>query len=152
MANEIGFLPPPAFSTPPEQVEGSLRGEVLALRSSVVDVGFAHSLPELYTRLDVSGDPAIVLEVVSQLDAHTVRAIALTPTTGLARGMAVISAGQPLRVPVGDRLLGRVFNVFGQPIDGLGAVTGGNGDPSTNDLRPLPNSPPRRKFYPRALR
>lgn len=125
MANEIGSLPPPAFSTPPEQVKGSLRGEVLALRSSVVDVGFDHGLPELYTRLDVPGDPAIVLEVVSQLDAQTVRAIALTPTTGLARGMAVISAGQPLRVPVGDRLLGRVFNVFGQPIDGLEAVTGG---------------------------
>jgi F-type H+-transporting ATPase subunit beta len=57
------------------------------------------------------------MEVVSHLDAHTVRAIALTPTQGLARGDQVVDTGMPFRVPVGARVLGRVFNVFGETID-----------------------------------
>nr|WP_302849265.1 F0F1 ATP synthase subunit beta [Leptolyngbya sp. LK] len=100
-------------------------GRVLALRSSVVDVCFAEGLPELNTRLEVPGEPPVILEVVSQVDEHVVRCMALTPTSGLARGRQVINTGQPITVPVGDRLLGRVFDVFGQAIDGKDPVTGG---------------------------
>lgn len=101
------------------------RGRVVALRSSVVDVWFPEALPELNIQLEVAGETPIILEVVSQVDAHTVRAIALTPTSGLARGSAVINTGHPLKVPVGDRLLGRVFDVFGHAIDGQESVVGG---------------------------
>jgi F-type H+-transporting ATPase subunit beta len=59
------------------------------------------------------------------MDAHTIRGIALTPTSGLKRGATVINTGKPLQVPVGDRLLGRVFDVFGKAIDGKDDIEGG---------------------------
>lgn len=66
----------------------------------------------------------IAIEVVTYLSAKVIRGIALTPTQGLARGAQVLDTGQPLQVPVGKHLLGRVFNVFGEPIDGNGPVEG----------------------------
>jgi F-type H+-transporting ATPase subunit beta len=100
-------------------------GKVVSLRSSVVDVWFPERVPELNTQLEVAGELNIVIEVVSQLDAHTVRGIALTPTSGLARGSEVISTGHPLQVPVGERLMGRVFDVFGHTIDDKDPIEGG---------------------------
>jgi F-type H+-transporting ATPase subunit beta len=100
-------------------------GKVIALRSSVVDVWFPKRVPELHTQLEVPGDKPTIIEVVSQLDAHTVRGIALTPTSGIARGATVINTGHPLRVPVGDRVLGRVFDVFGHTIDEKESLQGG---------------------------
>ncbi len=92
-------------------------GLVTRVRGSVVDVRFVRGLPALRHELHAGDDGAVVLEVVNQLDANTVRAIALTPTQGLARGDCVLDVGHPLRVPVGRQLLGRVLNVFGQTID-----------------------------------
>ena len=69
----------------------------------------------------------IVIEVLTHLDQQTVRGIALTPTAELARGSTVIDSGEPLSVPVGRETLGRVFNVFGESIDGLGEPSDGNG-------------------------
>ena len=60
----------------------------------------------------------MIVEVASHLSAEQVRGIALTATQGLARGHAIIDTGSPLTVPVGPRVLGRMFNVFGEPIDG----------------------------------
>ncbi len=59
----------------------------------------------------------IVVEVMVHLDAHHVRGVSLTPTQGLARGTEVVDTGEPLKVPVGPSTLGRVFDVFGNPID-----------------------------------
>ena len=120
-------------ATTPES--SSSTGQVIRLRSSVVDVWFPDGIPELNTRLDIAEDPPIIMEVVSQLDAHRVRAIALTPTAGIARGTEVISTGQPLQVPVGKRLLGRVFDVFGHAIDNKEPVEGG-------EWRSIHQSPP----------
>ncbi|MDE2429932.1 MAG: F0F1 ATP synthase subunit beta, partial [Burkholderiales bacterium] len=64
-------------------------GSVVQIRGSVVDICFEHKLPSIYTVLHVD-DERIILEVLTQLDQRHVRAIALTPTQGLARGMAVI--------------------------------------------------------------
>jgi F-type H+-transporting ATPase subunit beta len=126
-------------NTAPRQRNGvqtvSAGGRVTSLRSSVVDVWFPEHLPELNTQLEVSGPPSIIMEVVSQIDAHRVRAIALTPTAGLARGMEVINTGHPLRVPVGERLLGRVFDVFGNAIDDKEPLQGG-------EWRSIHQSPP----------
>jgi F-type H+-transporting ATPase subunit beta len=110
-------------------------GKVTGLRSSVVDIWFPRDLPELDTQLEAPGDPPIIIEVVSQIDAHRVRGIALTPTAGVARGTEVINTGHPLRVPVGERLLGRVFDVFGQAIDDKEPVEGG-------EWRSIHQSPP----------
>ncbi|WP_009544317.1 F0F1 ATP synthase subunit beta [Crocosphaera subtropica] len=101
-------------------------GKVLAIRSSVVDIYFEKKLPDLYSQLQAGDEGEIIIEVVNHLDAHTVRGIGITPISGLARGSRVINVGKPLQVPVGKQTLGRVFNVFGETIDGKEAITEGN--------------------------
>ena len=95
-------------------------GAVTAVRGSVVDVQFDQHLPAIHTVLHAN-DGRIVLEVLAQRDAHQVRAIALTPTQGLARGMSVLDTGGPLKTPVGKTILSRMFDVFGNVIadDGI---------------------------------
>lgn len=111
-------------------------GHVVSVRGSVVDVRFAQHLPPVHTRLLAQHSEPIVLEVVAHVSQDVVRGIALTPTQGLARGSSVLDEGQLLCVPVGRRLLGRVLNVFGQPIDGKGAIQGGEWRPVHR--RPVP--------------
>lgn len=89
----------------------------MAVRGSVVDVRFEGQLPAIHTLLRAGRDGRIAIEVLTQLDARQVRCIALTPTQGLARGMAVDDSGGPLRAPVGKAILSRMFDVFGHPID-----------------------------------
>jgi F-type H+/Na+-transporting ATPase subunit beta len=95
---------------------GSL-GVVVAIRGSVVDMRFDGPLPPVYTVLRTGAEKQIVIEVLAQRDARHVRGIALTPTHGLARGMAVEDTGGPLKAPVGKSLLSRMFDVFGNVID-----------------------------------
>ncbi|MDF1522989.1 MAG: F0F1 ATP synthase subunit beta, partial [Trueperaceae bacterium] len=97
-------------------------GSVVAVRGGVVDVAFERALPPLRQHLRAGPDEAVRLEVMAQLDAHTVRCIAATSTQGLARGDPARDTGAPLRVPVGPEVLGRVFDVFGEPIDGGGPI------------------------------
>src|ERR1700728_2530718 len=96
-------------------------GEVVAVRGSVVDVRFEGPLPAIYSLLRTGAKREIVVEVLAQQDARHVRGIALTPTQGLARGMAVEDTGGPLKAPVGKGILSRMFDVFGNAID-RGAV------------------------------
>jgi len=109
-------------------------GIVLAVRGSVVDARFPHRLPELHNELLAGEADQYVVEVLAHLDPTTVRGVALTPTRGLARGEIIRDRGQPLRVPVGDGLLGRALNVFGAGIDDRGPV-------SAADWRPLHRPP-----------
>src|ERR1700691_3281664 len=95
------------------------RGAVVSVRGSVVNVRFDADLPPIYTLLRAGEHGAIAIEVLMQLDRHTVRGIALTPTQGLARGMGVEDTGGPARVPVGPAILSRMFDVFGNAIDRL---------------------------------
>jgi len=97
-------------------------GEVVSVRGNVVDVRFADSLPPVYRALRAGPEEGIVLEVHSHRDAETVRTVALTPTRRLGRGDAVRDTGRRLTVPVGEGLLGRVLNVFGEPIDYAGEL------------------------------
>jgi F-type H+/Na+-transporting ATPase subunit beta len=99
---------------PSAQDGHSNQGEVVSVRGSVVDVRFVDFLPKIHNLLK-AGEAKI--EVLIHLSPEMVRGIALTPTQGLARGSLVIDTGQPIMVPVGEALLGRVFNVFGSPID-----------------------------------
>jgi len=98
-------------------------GVVVSVRGSVVDIRFDEQLPPIYTVLRTGPEKQIVIEVLSQLDAHRVRGIALTPTQGLARGMAVENTGGPLKAPVGKGILSRMFDVFGNAIDRGAALT-----------------------------
>lgn len=93
-------------------------GTIVAVRSSVVDVRFPLRLPAINTILQTEGLKEVVIEVLTHLNSEVVRGIALTSTQGLALGSKVIDTGLPLQVPVGEALLGRMFNVFGRPIDG----------------------------------
>ena len=87
---------------------------------AVVDVKFAAGkLPNLLTALEVElpDSKKLVLEVLQHIGDDIVRCVAMGPTDGLQRGMAVIDLGHPITVPVGEKTLGRMFNVIGQPID-----------------------------------
>ncbi len=91
-------------------------GVVVSVRGSVVDIRFDAHLPPIYSLLHAN-EGKIAIEVLTQLDAHRVRGIALTPTQGLARGVAVEDTGGPLKAPVGKGILSRMFDVFGNAID-----------------------------------
>ena len=98
-------------------------GVVVSVRGSVVDVRFDQHLPPIYSVLRAGDEGRIVIEVLAQRDACHVRGIALTPTQGLARGMAVEDTGGPLKAPVGKGILSRMFDVFGNAIDRQAAPT-----------------------------
>jgi len=99
-------------------------GAVLSVRGSVVDARFEERLPPIHSVLRAGPDMRIVIEVLEQRDARTVRGIALTPTQGLARGTRVEDHGEPLKAPVGKAILSRMFDVFGNVIDRGPALTG----------------------------
>ena len=104
-------------ATPP------VKGRVIAVTGSVVDVSFAGCpLPAVNTALDVEwdGPHRLTLEVQQHLDLDTIRGVAMQNTAGLARGVSVLGTGGPITVPVGDAVLGRLLNVVGEPVDRLG--------------------------------
>lgn len=107
-------------------------GHVLRIRGDVVDVRFADRVPRLQEALYVDGLP---LEVTALLDEGAVRCIALAPLRGLGLGAEVQASGAPLEVPVGEALLGRMLNVFGEPIDG-------GPPPAATIRRPIHRPPP----------
>ena len=122
-----------------EQYSGrsSHHGSVVSVRGSVVDVRFPESIPGLSHLLTAGDEGEVVVEVMTHLDPHTVRGIALTPTQGLARGSQVVDTGNPMLVPVGNKLLGRMFNVFGETIDKQGQVEGDQWRPIHREPVPL---------------
>ncbi|MFB3882077.1 MAG: F0F1 ATP synthase subunit beta [Armatimonadota bacterium] len=103
-------------------------GKVVQVIGPVVDVRFpAGELPEIHDAIDITlseadGSRRLVLEVAQHLGNETVRAIALAPTEGLVRGTPARNTGGPITIPVGPAVLGRLFNVFGDPIDEQGPV------------------------------
>jgi F-type H+-transporting ATPase subunit beta len=103
----------------------SNEGTIAAVRGSVVDAYFPERIPPLFDVLEAGDGRKAVIEVVAHLDRETIRGMALTSTQGLARGDRVVDTGRTLSVPVGERVLGRMFDVFGQTIDRKEAVTGG---------------------------
>ena len=89
----------------------------------VIDVRFADKrLPDILDALEIPlpNGGKLVSEVMQHIGDDVVRSVAMGPTDGLTRGMEVINTGAPIQVPVGDKTLGRMFNVLGNPIDGLG--------------------------------
>jgi F-type H+/Na+-transporting ATPase subunit beta len=96
-------------------------GRIARIMGVVVDAEFERGqLPSINSALliDSVDGQQLVVEVQEHVDSRTVRGIAMSSTSGLSRGMEVFDTGSPIRVPVGDVTLGRMFNVLGQPIDG----------------------------------
>lgn len=98
------------------------KGKIKAISGSVVQVYFEKKLPNLYTRLLTGDSNSLVLEVQGFIDETTVVSLALGPTQGLYKGMSVIDTEEPIKIPVGPKTLGKMFNVFGQVIDGTKQV------------------------------
>ncbi len=100
-------------------------GKIIQVIGVVVDVRFPPGqVPEIYNALKVvrgEGD-VVTLEVAQHLGNNSVRTVAMTSTDGLVRGMEVTDTGQPITVPVGKAVLGRLVDVLGEPIDGKGPI------------------------------
>ena len=90
----------------------------------VVDVQFpSGKIPDIYNAIEVKlKDRKIVMEVVQHIGDNSVRCVSLFSTDGLSRGCAAVDTGAPIKMPVGEATLGRMFNVVGDPIDGQGPV------------------------------
>jgi F-type H+-transporting ATPase subunit beta len=117
-------------------------GQVDEVRGVVVDIGFPDELPEIFHALRIDIPPeegrteaSLICEVQQHLGDDRVRAVAMDTTDGLRRGDKVIDTGSPITVPVGDKTLGRIFNLLGEPID--------EGDPvDTAERWPIHRSAP----------
>eukprot|EP00281_Chroomonas_sp_CCMP1168_P025963 CAMPEP_0206226838 /NCGR_PEP_ID=MMETSP0047_2-20121206/8305_1 /ASSEMBLY_ACC=CAM_ASM_000192 /TAXON_ID=195065 /ORGANISM="Chroomonas mesostigmatica_cf, Strain CCMP1168" /LENGTH=608 /DNA_ID=CAMNT_0053649953 /DNA_START=13 /DNA_END=1840 /DNA_ORIENTATION=- len=100
-----------------------LVGKVSQVIGAVVDVQFDSELPAILNALEVEGhEVRLVLEVAQHLGENTVRTIAMDATEGLTRGQKVVDTGEPIMVPAGPELLGRIVNVIGEPIDERGPI------------------------------
>ncbi len=101
------------------------KGKVSAILGAVVDVSFeGQKLPEIYNALEVDFDGSnLVLEVAQHLGDSAVRTIAMDSTDGLKRGVEVVDTGKPISVPVGEKVLGRMFDLLGNTIDGKDNVS-----------------------------
>jgi F-type H+-transporting ATPase subunit beta len=102
-------------------------GTIVQVAGPVVDVEFPDALPAIYNALTVTlrlaqTSETVTLEVQQHLGDHWVRAISMSGTEGLKRGQAVSDSGEPIKVPVGEGVMGRIFDVTGQPIDERGPV------------------------------
>ena len=100
------------------------KGIITQVIGAVVDVKFDGDLPEILTALECkNGDNRLVLEVAQHLGESTVRTVAMDTTDGLVRGHAVKDLGEPISVPVGENVLGRLFDVIGNTIDGKDKIS-----------------------------
>ncbi len=95
------------------------KGKLTQVIGAVLDIKFSDGLPEINEaiRIKRKDDSVLVAEVAQHLGDDTVRCVAMGPTDGLVRGMEAIATGSPIKVPVGEACLGRIFNVLGEPID-----------------------------------
>src|SRR6187401_3756185 len=98
-------------------------GKITQVIGAVVDVQFEDNLPAILNALETkNGGNRLVLEVAQHLGESTVRTVAMDSSEGLVRGQEVTDTGQPIAVPVGPGLLGRIINVIGDPVDEAGPV------------------------------
>jgi len=103
-------------------VKNQNSGRVVSVRGSVVDIEFEGALPPIFSLL-LANEGKVAIEVLAQLDAHRVRGIALNPTQGLSRDMLVEYTGGTIKAPVGNQILSRMFDVFGNTIDNKEPLT-----------------------------
>ena len=113
-------------------------GLITQIIGPVIDVEFQQGeLPEIYTALRIYNDDGsfVVAEVQQMLGSNRVRTVAMSSTDGLKRGMKVVNTGEPIKIPVGTPILGRILNVIGEPVDKMGPV-------ETNEYLPIHRESP----------
>jgi len=111
-------------------------GKISQIIGVVVDVKFEEALPKIYSALKTKiADQDLVLEVQQHIDTTTVRTISMGPTEGLSRGLDVVDTQKPISVPVGEKTLGRMINILGEPIDGKQPI-------KTDKTREIHQDPP----------
>ena len=114
-------------------------GLITQIIGPVIDVEFQQGeLPEIYNALNITMDDGtvVVAEVQQMLGSNRVRTVAMSSTDGLKRGMKVVNTGEPIKVPVGKPILGRILNVIGEPVDEMGPI-------ETNDYLPIHRESPK---------
>jgi F-type H+-transporting ATPase subunit beta len=117
-----------------QENEKEVSGKLVSVRGSVVDIEFPERLPPINSLIRAGANGGVVIEAAVHLNEKQVRGIALNATAGLFRGEKSRTTGAPLKAPVGKGLLGRMFNVFGEPMDGR--------DPPTEvELRSIHHAP-----------
>jgi F-type H+-transporting ATPase subunit beta len=118
-------------------------GKIVQIIGPVVDVEFSGTLPAIYNALTVDFTPPggsatrLTLEVQQHLGGNWVRAVAMSTTEGLKRGQAVVDQGKPISMPVGEGVMGRVFNVTGEAVDEQGPVKADKYYPIHRNAPPL---------------
>ena len=115
-------------------------GEIIQVIGPVIDVSFeakGSELPNIHDAMEIKRDNGeiLIVECQQHIGENTIRAIAMDSTDGLHRGMEVVSTGSPILMPVGEQIRGRLMNVIGEPIDGIGELDKKGG-------YPIHNSPP----------
>ncbi len=113
-------------------------GLITQIIGPVIDVEFQQGeLPEIYTALRIYNEDGsfVVAEVQQMLGSNRVRTVAMSSTDGLKRGMKVVNTGEPIKIPVGKPILGRILNVIGEPVDKMGPV-------ETNEYLPIHRESP----------
>src|SRR4030095_14289605 len=126
------------------KMPGAKIGRVVQVLAPVLDVEFPEGhLPEIHNAVVVQDDGKetgvpidVIAEVAQHLGENRVRCVSMKPTDGMARGMKAIDPGSPISMPVGDQTLGRILNVVGEPVDGLGPA-------NSNEDWAIPRDPPR---------
>ena len=115
----------------------SLKGKIAQVIGPVVDVAFEKEveLPNIYDALEVFKDNGtrVVLEVQAHVGENSIRAISMDSTDGFTRGMEVVSTGTSIKMPTGEKIKGRLFNVVGEAIDGINEVENKDGLPIHRD-------------------
>ena len=114
------------------------QGKICQIIGPVIDVEFQQGeLPEIYTALRIYNEDGsfVVAEVQQMLGSNRVRTVAMSSTDGLKRGMKVVNTGEPIKIPVGTPILGRILNVIGEPVDKMGPV-------ETNEYLPIHRESP----------
>ena len=114
-------------------------GLITQIIGPVIDVEFQQGeLPEIYNALNITMDDGtvIVAEVQQMLGSNRVRTVAMSSTDGLKRGMKVVNTGEPIKIPVGKPILGRILNVIGEPVDEMGPI-------DTKDYLPIHRESPK---------
>ncbi len=106
----------------PLQPTDSRIGEIIAIEGTIVDARFAGAMPQIGAVLDDGGAGDVIIEVADIVSEHIVRGLVLKSSSALDLGMPVRDTAQPLMVPVGPGILGRMLNMFGESIDGKGTL------------------------------
>ncbi|MGY8926476.1 MAG: F0F1 ATP synthase subunit beta, partial [Flavobacteriales bacterium] len=109
----------------------NIKGKVSQVIGPVIDVSFDKGveLPSIFDALEVRKEDGtrVVLEVQSHIGENSIRSISMDSTDGFMRGMEVVSTGSAIKMPIGEEVKGRLFNVVGEAIDGLKQLSTDNG-------------------------